>query len=60
MATIPRIGAPLDLSDNSEFIELRRTAALGTLIELLELAAPNSAIGTEGMAALLGTLLDSG
>lgn len=52
--------APLDLSDDGEFTALRRDLALGGLLELLELAPPESSIGTEALAALLGALLEPG
>jgi hypothetical protein len=60
MDNLPRIGRAVDLSDNSEFTELRREAALATLLELLELAAPAATMQAEGLAALLGAVLDSG
>ncbi len=60
MAKMTRIGAPLDLADNSEFTDLRRASALGGLLELLESAPPETMLRAEGLAALLGAVIDEG
>lgn len=59
MATIPRIGASPDTAPDCEFEDDQRSRALAALLELLELASPESTVTAEGLAALLGAVLAS-
>lgn len=54
-----RFAAPTP-DPNDEFAALSRDLALASLVELLELVQPGASMNAEGLAALLGAVLDAG